>query len=88
MKFEFNSDERGTLYYGIYEWNNSILAGDSTTPMAEDVLSGKIKSTKASLNANYNELDIDLSGYSLTKNSRLWVLYVDYDGNYRNGFVR
>ena len=87
MKFEFNSDERGTLYYGIYEWNNSILAGDSTTPMAEDVLSGKIKSTKASLNANYNELDIDLSGYSLTKNSRLWVLYVDYDGNYRNGFV-
>ena len=87
IKFEFNSDERGTLYYGIYEWNNSILAGDSTTPMAEDVLSGKIKSTKVSLNSNYNELDIDLSGYSLTKNSRIWVLYVDYDGNYRNGFV-
>lgn len=87
IKFEFNSDERGTLYYGIYEWNNSILAGDSTTPMAEDVLSGKIKITKVSLNSNYNELDIDLSGYSLTKNSRIWVLYVDYDGNYRNGFV-
>lgn len=87
MKFEFNSDEHGTLYYGIYEWNNSVFAGDSTTPMAEDVLSGKVKGTKADLNAGYNELDIDLSGYELTKNSRLWVLYVDYDNNYRNGFV-
>lgn len=55
--------------------------------LAEDVLSGKIKSKKANLNAVYNELDIDLSGYDLTKNSRLWVLYVDYDNNYRNGFV-
>ena len=87
MKFEFNSDEYGTLYYGIYEWNNSVIAGDSTTPMAEDVLNGKITSTKANLSSGYNELDIDLSGYELTKNSRLWVLYVDYDGNYRNGFV-
>ena len=87
MKFEFNSDEHGDLYYGIYESNNSVVAGDSTTPMAEDVLSGKIKSTKANLSSSYNELDIDLSGYKLTKNSRLWVLYVDYDGNYRKGFV-
>ena len=87
IKFEFNSDEHGTLYYGIYEWNNSVISGDSTTPIAEDVLSGKIKSTKSKLSSGYNELDIDLSGYELTKNSRLWVLYVDYDGNYRNGFV-
>nr|WP_317331804.1 hypothetical protein [uncultured Romboutsia sp.] len=87
MKFKFNSDEHGKLYYGIYEWNNSVIAGDSTTPMSEDVLNGKIKSTEAKLSSGYNELDIDLSGYELTRNSRLWVLYVDYDGNYRNGFV-
>ena len=87
MKFKFNSDEHGKLYYGIYEWNNSVIAGDSTTPMSEDVFNGKIKSTEAKLSSGYNELDIDLSGYELTRNSRLWVLYVDYDGNYRNGFV-
>ena len=87
LKFSFNSDEYGTLYYGVYEWNNSVYAGDSTTPMADDVLSGKIKGTKAKLNSGYNELDIDLSGYNLTNKSRLWVLFVDYDGNYRKGFV-
>ena len=87
MKFKFNSDEHGKLYYGIYEWNNSVISGDSTTPMSEDVFNGKIKSTEAKLSSGYNELDIDLSGYELTRNSRLWVLYVDYDGNYRNGFV-
>lgn len=87
IKFEFNSDEHGTLYYGVYESNNSVIVGDSTTPMAEDVLSGKVNSTKAVLNSGYNELDIDLSGYNLTNKSRLWVLFVDYDGNYRKGFV-
>ncbi|MGG7056918.1 hypothetical protein ACQPUZ_01340 [Clostridium tertium] len=87
IKFEFNSDEHGTLYYGVYESNNSVVVGDSTTPMAEDVLSGKVNSTKAVLNSGYNELDIDLSGYNLTNKSRLWVLFVDYDGNYRKGFV-
>ena len=87
MKFKFNSDEHGVLYYGIYDWNQSVFEGDSNTPMAEDVLSGKIKSQKAKLNSGYNELDIDLSGYTLTNKSRLWVLYVDYDNNYRVGFV-
>ncbi|MDU5111722.1 MAG: hypothetical protein E6248_14865 [Clostridium sp.] len=87
IKFGFNSDEHGTLYYGVYEWNNSVFAGDSTTPMAEDVLSGKVASTKVDLYSGYNELDIDLSGYELTNKSRLWVLFVDYDGNYRKGFV-
>lgn len=87
IKFEFNSDEHGTLYYGVYEWNNSVFAGDSNTPLAEDVLSGKIASTKVDLYSGYNELDIDLSGYELTNKSRLWVLFVDYDGNYRKGFV-
>ncbi|VYU65839.1 hypothetical protein [Clostridium paraputrificum] len=87
IKFSFNSDEYGTLYYGVYEWNNSVYAGESTTPMAEDVLSGKIKGTEAKLNSGYNELDIDLSGYNLTNKSRLWVLFVDFDGNYRRGFV-
>lgn len=87
LKFEFNSDEHGILYYGVYEWNNSVYAGDSTTPMVEDVLSGKIASTKVDLYSGYNELDIDLSGYKLTNKSRLWVLFVDYDGNYRKGFV-
>nr|AKF16675.1 hypothetical protein [Clostridium perfringens] len=87
IKFKFNSDEHGVLYYGIYDWNQSVLEGDSNTPMADDVLSGKIKSQKAKLNSGYNELDIDLSGYTLTNKSRLWVLYVDYDNNYRVGFV-
>ena len=87
MKFKFNSDEHGVLYYGIYDWNQSVLAGESTTPMSEDVLNGKIKSKKEKLNSGYNELDIDLSGYTLTNKSRLWVLYVDYDNNYRVGFV-
>lgn len=87
IKFSFNSDEYGRLYYGVYEWNNSVYAGESTTPMAEDVLSGKIKGTEAKLNSGYNELDIDLSGYNLTNKSRLWVLFVDFDGNYRRGFV-
>ncbi len=87
LKFEFNSDEHGTLYYGVYEWNNSVYAGESTTPMAEDVLSGKLASTKVDLYSGYNELDIDLSEYELTNKSRLWVLFVDYDGNYRKGFV-
>ncbi|XZM35132.1 hypothetical protein ACSXAY_16945 (plasmid) [Clostridium perfringens] len=87
MKFKFNSDEHGVLYYGIYDWNQSVLTGESTTPMAEDVLNGKIKSQKENLNSGYNELDIDLSGYTLTNKSRLWVLYVDYDNNYRAGFV-
>lgn len=87
MKFKFNSDEHGVLYYGIYDWNQSVLEDDSNTPIAEDVLSGKIKSQKAKLNSGYNELEIDLSGYNLTNKSRLWVLYVDYDNNYRVGFV-
>lgn len=87
IKFGFNSDEYGTLYYGVYEWNNSVFAGDSTTPMAEDVLNGIVASTKVDLYSGYNELDIDLSGYKLTNKSRLWVLFVDYDGNYRKGFV-
>lgn len=87
IKFEFNSDEHGTLYYGVYEWNNSVFAGDSNTPMAEDVLSGKLSSKKADLYSGYNELNIDLSGYELTNKYRLWALFVDYDGNYRKGFV-
>lgn len=87
IRFEFNSDEHGILLYGVYDWNNSIYAGDSNTPMVEDVLTGKIKGTEAKLNSGYNELDIDMSGYTLTDQSRLWVLFIDYDGNYRKGFV-
>ena len=55
--------------------------------MAEDVLNGIVASTKVDLYSGYNELDIDLSGYKLTNKSRLWVLFVNYDGNYRKGFV-
>ena len=87
LKLNFTSDEHGTLYYGIFESNNSAFADDSTTPMADDVLSGKIASTKVNLASGYNTVDIDLSNYTLTLNSRVWVLYVDYDNNYRNGFV-
>lgn len=37
-----SSDEYGKLYYGIYKRNNSVIVGDPTTPMSEDVFNGKI----------------------------------------------
>lgn len=86
-EFKFNSDEAGTVYYGVYEWNGGIYDYNSTTPFASDVLTGKIKSKSQKLNAGENTLQIDLNGIDVTNSTRLWALYVDTVGNYRVGFV-
>jgi len=86
-KFNFNSDEPGTVYYGIYEWNQGIYDWNSTTPMSGDILSGAIASKKQTLNYGGNTINIDLSNINVTKNTRIWALFIDEVGNYRKGFV-
>lgn len=86
-EFKFNSDEAGTVYYGLYEWNGGIYDYNSTTPFASDVLTGKIKSQKQTLNTGSNTIHLDLSKSEVTKNTRVWALFVDTVGNYRVGFV-
>ncbi len=86
-EFKFNSDEAGVVYYGIYDWNGGIYDYNSTTPFASDVLTGKINSKNQKLNAGGNTIEIDLSGVTVTKDTRVWALFVDTVGNYRVGFV-
>ena len=86
-EFKFNSDEAGTVYFGLYEWNGGIYDYNSTTPFASDVLTGKINSQKQTLNAGANTSHLDLSKNEVTKNTRIWALFVDTVGNYRVGFV-
>ncbi len=86
-EFKFNSDEAGTVYFGLYEWNGGIYDYNSTTPFASDVLTGKINSQKQTLNAGANTIHLDLSKNEVTKNTRIWALFVDTVGNYRVGFV-
>ncbi|MDE5630174.1 MAG: hypothetical protein K2I70_01095 [Bacilli bacterium] len=83
----FNSDEDGKVYYGVYEWNGGIYDYNSTTPFASDVITGKIKGKEQKLNAGSNTITVDLSNIEVTNNTRIWALFVDYDGNYRVGFV-
>lgn len=85
LKFEFNSDERGTVYYGVYEWNGEYNS-NSNNPKAVDVLNGNVEGTKqVELVAGANSLEVDLA--EVTNDTRIWVLYVDYAGNYRTGFT-
>lgn len=95
-KLSFYSDESGKMYYGVYEWNKGIYVGDSTTPLAEDVLKavangnlGKepLKGKQANLLAGPNEITVDLTNIEVKQTTRIWVLFVDNAGNYRNGFV-
>lgn len=84
---EFSSDEEGTIYYGVYEWNGAIYDYNSTTPFATDVFNGSIESRQQKLNSGINTITVNLSGITVTNNTRIWALFVDYDGNYRTGFV-
>ncbi len=84
---DFYSDEAGTVYYGTYEWNGAIYDYNSTTPFAADVITGAIASKQQKLNAGPNKLTVDLTGKTVTKNTRIWALFVDTAGNYRVGFV-
>lgn len=86
-EFNFNSDEAGTVYYGVYEWNGGIYDYNSTTPFATDVLTNAIESKQQKLNAGLNTITIDLTGITTTRNTRVWALFVDESGNYRVGFV-
>ena len=86
-EFTFNSDEPGVVYYGVYEWNGAIYANNSTTPFANDILTGAIESKQQTLNAGSNTITIDLTGIKVTKNTRVWALFIDEVGNYRTGFV-
>ncbi len=86
-KFTFNSDEAGTVYYGIYEWNGGIYDYNTSTPFATDVITGRINSQKQVLHAGLNTIEFDLSNVTVTKNTRIWALFVDEVGNYRVGFV-
>ncbi len=83
----FNSDEAGMIYYGVYEWNGAIYDYNSTTPFASDVLTGAISSKQQKLHEGPNTLTVDLTGITVTNNTRLWALFVDDAGNYRVGFV-
>lgn len=85
--FSFYSDEAGTVYYGIYDWNGGIYDYNSSTPFASDVLTGAISSKQQVLNTGANTIMLDLSGVTVTKNTRVWALFVDSVGNYRVGFV-
>lgn len=86
-QFTFNSDEPGTVYYGIYEWNGGIYDYNTTTPFAGDVITGKIESQKQALHAGSNTISLDLSTVTVTRNTRVWALFIDEVGNYRVGFV-
>lgn len=84
----FYSDKPGTVYYGVYTWNGGIYDYNSTTPMAVDVITGAIPSTKTVLNSHTTQtINIDLTNIEVTKYTRIWALFVDNDGNYRTGFV-
>ncbi len=89
--FNFNSDEAGIVYYEIYEWNGGIYDYNSSTPFANDVIenvkNGDNNIKQQALNAGPNTITLDLTGYNVTRNTRVWALFVDYDGNYRTGFV-
>ncbi len=87
LKLSINSDEAGTIYYGFYEWNGGIYDYNSSTPFAKDVLLGKIESKKQNLIFGLNEITLDLTNIKINKNTRVWALYVDDEGNYRTGFV-
>lgn len=86
-KFTFNSDEAGTVYYGVYEWNGGIYDYNTSTPFASDVITGKVESSTQPLYAGSNTITLDLSNISVTRNTRIWALFVDEVGNYRVGFV-
>ncbi len=86
-QFTFNSDEPGTVYYGIYEWNGGIYDYNTTTPFATDVITGKINSQEQALHAGSNTISLDLSNVTVTRNTRVWALFIDEVGNYRVGFV-
>lgn len=91
-KFNFYSDEAGTMYYGVFEWNGAIYAHNSSTPFAHDILNkvnaGNLEGIKQHvLTAGQNTVNIDLTGITITRNTRVWALFIDYDGNYRTGFV-
>lgn len=86
-QFTFNSDEPGTVYYGVYEWNGGIYDYNTTTPFATDVITGKIDSQEQALHAGSNTISLDLSNITVTKNTRVWALFIDEVGNYRVGFV-
>ncbi len=85
--FTFDSDEPGTVYYGIYEWNGGIYDYNSTTPFASDIISGTISGKSQPLNRGANTINIDLSDIDVTRTTRFWALFVDEVGNYRVGFV-
>ncbi len=86
-QFTFNSDEAGTVYYGVYEWNGGIYDYNTTTPFASDVITGKIESKQQALHAGKNTITLDLSNIEVTRNTRIWALFMDEVGNYRVGFV-
>ncbi len=85
--FSFYSDEEGIVYYGVYEWNGGIYDTNTSTPFAHDVITGVVKSKKQDLYAGSNTILLDLTDISVTKNTRVWALFVDAVGNYRVGFV-
>lgn len=87
IELNFYSDEPGIVYYGVYEWNGAIYDYNSTTPFANDVLTGAIASKSQVLNTGLNSITMDLTGLTITRNSRIWALFVDQAGNYRAGFV-
>lgn len=86
-ELRFYSDEEGIVYFGVYEWNGGIYDYNSSTPFASDVITGTIKSQKQELNAEGNTILLNLKGITITKNTRVWALFVDKKGNYRVGFV-
>lgn len=67
LRFEFNSDEKGKVYYRLYEWNGEYNA-QSNNPKDEDVLNVRVNGTnKTDLNSGINTIGIDLNGYTVTK---------------------
>lgn len=86
-QISFNSDKEGEVYYGIFDWNGGIYDYNSSTPIAKDVLTGLIPSTKQVLYKGSNTIEFALNNINVTKNTRFWALFIDTYGNYRVGFV-
>lgn len=96
VTFTFDSDEAGTIYYGLFEDTKAIYNGRHATPVASDVMDaiasgtnqiGLLPVNSAALIKDTNTLNIDITNYPLSEETRIWVLFADEAGNYKTGFV-
>lgn len=96
VSFTFEASENGMIYFGRFEDTKSVYAGINSTPIAAKVVKNVLNgSNKLGFLTIYskevtkgtNEVTIDITGYDVTGETKVWALFVDSDGNYEKGYV-